>query len=114
MTDIKLTPQGEVILDIDTSIYNDSIIDKVLYWWAGDFVITRCNRPGTNIQSITFSAPHPIAPETFNRMRQELSTDFIDYKNRALITAETSDLRNILYAKAFANNDDFIEFEFKD
>ena len=31
-------------------------------------------------------------------------------KNRDLITNETKDIRNILYVKAFANNDDFEDF----
>lgn len=114
MTDLKLNPQGEVLLDVDRSIYDESVIDKVLYWWAGDYVITRRNNPGTTIQTIIFSGLNPITQEVFDKMRQKLSADFIDYKNRAIIASETRDLRNILYAKAFANSDDFVEFEFKD
>jgi hypothetical protein bacD2_20666 len=114
MTDIELNPQGEVVLNVDKSIYDESVIDKVLYWWTADYVITRQNIPGTTIQTIVFSAPDPITREAFEKMRQKLSADFIDYKNRAIIAAETRDLRNILYAKAFANSDDFVEFEFKD
>ena len=64
-------------------------------------------------------APHfffqdPITQEAFHKIRKKLSADFVDYKNRAIIASETRDLRNILYAKAFANSDDFVEFEFKD
>ena len=103
MTDIELNPQGEVVLDVDRSIYDESVIDKVLYWWGGDYVITRRNIPGTTIQTIVFSAPNPITQETFDKMRQKLSADFVDYKNRAIIASETRDLRNLLYAKAFAN-----------
>ena len=114
MTGIELNPQGEVVLDVDRSIYNDSVIDKVLYRWAGDYTIVRRNVPDTTVKRIVFSAPSPIAQETFERMRQRLSCDFIDYKNRAIIAAETRELRNILFAKAFANNDDFVEFEFND
>lgn len=114
MTDIELNPQGEVVLNVDKSIYDESVIDKVLYWWMADYVITRQNNLGTTIQTFVFSAPYPIPREVFEKMRQKLSADFIDYKNRAIIVAETRDLRNILYAKAFANSDDFVEFEFKD
>ena len=106
MIDIELNPQGDVVLNVDKSIYDESVIDKVLYWWAGDYVITRRNTPGTSVQTIT--------QEAFDRIRKKLSVDFVDYKNRALIASETRDLRNILYAKAFANSDDFVEFEFKD
>ena len=114
MIDIELNPQGNVVLNVDKSIYDESVIDKVLYWWAGDYVITRRNTPGTSVQTIIVSASNPITQEAFDRMRKKLSADFVDYKNRALITSETRDLRNILYAKAFANSDDFVEFEFKD
>ena len=96
MTDIELNPQGEVVLDVDRSIYDESVIDKVLYWWGGDYVIIRRNIPGTTIQTIVFSAPNPITQETFDKMRQKLSADFVDYKNRAIIASETRDLRNLL------------------
>ena len=42
--------------------------------------------------------------------RLKFNQDLIDYKNRDLITNETKDIRNILYVKAFANNDDFEDF----
>ena len=114
MTDIELNPQGEVVLNVDKSIYNESTIDKVLYWWGGDYIITRRNTPGTTVQTIIISASNPITQEAFHKIRKKLSADFVDYKNRAIIASETRDLRNILYAKAFANSDDFVEFEFKD
>ena len=43
---------------------------------------------------------------------RKINANFIDYKNREIVESETRDLRNILYAKAFANSDDFVEFEF--
>lgn len=63
MTDIELNPQGEVVLNVDKSIYNESTIDKVLYWWAGDYIITRRNTPGTTVQTIIISASNPITQE---------------------------------------------------
>lgn len=100
------------MLCVDLSIYAERIVDKVLYWWSSDYTITRINNPGTTLQSITFAAPVPILQEQFQSIAQKLSADFIDYKNRAIVESETRDLRNILYAKAFANSDDFVEFEF--
>lgn len=112
MTDIQLDSQGRVVLCVDLSIYNEQIVDKVLYWWSDDYVITRINRSGTTLQTITFAASEPVSSEKFKSIARKLSADFIDYKNRAIIETETRDLRNILYAKAFANSDDFVEFEF--
>ena len=112
MTDIQLDALGRIILCVDLSVYDQGIIDKVLYWWSGDYTITRMNRPGTSLQAITLTPTDPISPEKFKSIERKLSTDFIDYKNRSIIESETRDLRSILYAKAFANSDDFVEFEF--
>lgn len=112
MTDIQLDSQGRVVFDVDLSIYNERIVDKVLYWWSGNYTIARTNRSGTTLQTITLTASEPISPEKFESISRKLSDDFIDYKNRAIIESETRDLRSILYAKAFANSDDFVEFEF--
>ena len=70
MTDIELNPQGEVVLNVDKSIYNESVIDKVLYWWAGDYIITRRNTPGTTVQTIILSASNPITQEAFHKIRK--------------------------------------------
>ena len=47
---------------------------------------------------------------TFEYVASKFNQDLIDYKNRDLIMHETKDIRNILYVKAFANNDDFEDF----
>lgn len=112
MTDIQLDSQGRVVFYVDLSIYDERIVDKILYWWSSDYIITRTNCSGTTFQKITFAASEPIPLEKFESIARKLSDDFIDYKNRAIIESETRDLRNILYAKAFANSDDFVEFEF--
>ena len=58
MIDIELNPQGDVVLNVDKSIYDESVIDKVLYWWAGDYVITRRNTPGTSDYRLGFESDH--------------------------------------------------------
>lgn len=110
--DIQLDSQGHVVLCVDLSIYNERIVDKVLYWWSGDYTITRINCSGTTLQTIALAASEPVSLEKFEMIARKLSADLIDYKNRAIVESETRDLRNILYAKAFANSDDFVEFEF--
>lgn len=44
----------------------------------------------------------------------DLSDKFIDYKNRQIILEETRNLRELYFAKAFANSDSFVEFNFND
>ena len=47
---------------------------------------------------------------TYEYVTHKFNQDLIDYKNRDLVINETKDIRNILYVKAFANNDDFEDF----
>lgn len=114
MVRIELNPQGEVIIDVDTTIYDETVLSKMLYWWTADYLISRSNNSNTHTQTIVLSKGTPIEQEEFTRIGHKINADLIDYKNRQIISSETRDLRNLLYAKAFANNDDFVEFDFKD
>ena len=53
MIDILTDRNGQIVLSIDTSIYDNWVIDKVLYWLTADYIITRRNNPETNIQVIS-------------------------------------------------------------
>ena len=113
MSDIKMNGDGKVVLTIDTSIYDDWVIEKILYWLTADFIITRMNgEPGTQI--ITLENKSGSTAIDFKKLRERLSNDFIDYKNRQTIARETANIRDLLFAKAFANSDDFVEFTFQD
>lgn len=113
MTDIRLVNNKTIVVKVDTSIYDNWVIDKVLYWWSQDYTITRKNS-STGIQTIFLSPKRTINTISLETIKEKLSTDFIDYKNRHTIFKETSNLRDILFAKAFANRDDFVEFKFKE
>ena len=52
----------------------------------------------------------PISPNEFENLKFKINQDFIDYQNREIINKETKDIRTILYIKAFANNDDFEDY----
>ena len=114
MTDIQLNSKGNILLTVDTSIYDDWVIEKVLYWLTADFVISRSNIAGTPRQSITLVLKDGHPGPSFQALKERISNDFIDYKNRQTIARETANIRDLLFAKAFANSDDFVEFTFQD
>ena len=115
MYDIKLRDDNQIILYVDTKIYNDNVISKVLYWLSEDYIISRKYIAGSENQKICFNKINGIiSEEEFCRVKKRLNHDFIDFKTRQIIDEETKDLRNILIVKAFANRDDFIEFDFSD
>ena len=114
MTDIFQNSNGDIVLSVDTSIYDDWVIDKALYWHTADYIITRKNDLENHLQVITMSLKEGHSSIEFPELKEKLSNDFIDYKNRHTIAQETANIRDLLFAKAFANNDDFVEFSFKD
>lgn len=114
MTDLRQLNNGSLLLCVDTSIYDDWVIEKVLYWWSSDYIISRKNIADSRIQEITFEARPGCKNRSLQEIKEKLSTDFLDYQNRQTIVRETANIRDLLFAKAFANNDDFVELTFKD
>lgn len=108
MVSIERISPNSILIKVDTAIYNDTVISKTLYWHSESFVILRENC-GNGMQSITFTKKDDsIIPDNeLLKIRYKLSQDFADFKNRDIINAETKNIRDILFIKAFANNDDF-------
>lgn len=103
-----------IVAYIDMGIYSENVISKSLYWLSSNYTICRENLP-ENKQKITFEKNgSPITDSDFNAFKADFCQKLIDYKNREIINEETKDIRNILYVKAFANNDGFIEFDFSE
>ena len=97
-------------IEIDKQIYDDAVISKAIYWHTADFIINR-NSNG-NSETITFQSKKNEFSETEKEIViQKFNQDLNDYKLRQIVNQETNDIRTILYVKAFANNDDFEEYE---
>lgn len=95
---------------IDTSIFNEKVLTKVLYWYTEIFVIY-WSKHHDNVHEITLTyKPNTEYLYSFEYITNKFNQDLIDYKNRDLIASETKNIRSILYIKAFANNDDFEDF----
>ncbi|MBD5067929.1 MAG: His-Xaa-Ser system protein HxsD [Alistipes sp.] len=103
-----------LIIEVDTSIYCEAVICKTLYWLTSDFVICRSKGTDENIQRIELRLKNDILGYNWDSLVSDLSDKFIDYKNRQIILEETRNLRELYFAKAFANSDSFVEFNFND
>lgn len=95
-------------INVDRNIYNDAIITKAIYWHTENFIIDRIFNGDT--ETITFKSKNEteINPE---KIIEKFNQDLNDYKLRQVIEEETKDIRTILYVKAFANNNEFEEYE---
>lgn len=93
-------------LKIDRNIFDDAAISKTIYWMSGDFSFQR--RLEGEIESITITAK-PGTDMTDQEIELEFLDKLNDYKLRGIIAKETKDIRTILYAKAFSDDDNLSE-----
>jgi len=98
-------------IEIDRRIYNDSVISKAIYWLSGDYVIVR-----SLLNDITESIS--ITTKTGSISEQDLEVKLLqtlnDFKLRQIVADETRDIKTILYAKAFAEDEDLSEEDIHD
>lgn len=98
-------------ITIDRRIYNDSIISKAIYWLSGDYIIVRCLLDD-NTESLSITANNAnIAEDTVKTKLMQILNDF---KLRQIVSDETRDIKTILYAKAFAEDEDLSEEDIHD
>lgn len=93
-------------IKIDRRIYDDAAISKTIYWLSNDFSFQRMLEGEIELVSITPKLGTDIS-------EQDIELAFLDklndYKLRGIIADETKDIRTILYAKAFADDDNLSE-----
>ena len=110
MVKAELKSENTFHFTLDISIFNENVLTKVLYWYTESFVIY-WSRSIDNMHEVSLELkPSASKLYTFEYITHKFNQDLIDYKNRDLIINETKDIRNILYVKAFANNDAFEDF----
>lgn len=103
-----------IYVEVDTGIYPEAVIDKVLYWYSSDYMICRRRFDNGPVEGISLILKQDTRIDNWKPVIYVFSDKLIDYKNRMLILDETKNLRELFFAKAFANSDDFVEFDFKD
>ncbi len=104
---------NRLIVDIDDSIYSDSVISKVCYWLSGNHIVYRENL-SDSVHRLTIEPKTEIMDNFhFDNLKHRISQSLADHKMREMILVETNDIRNILYVKAFANNDEFEDYNFE-
>lgn len=98
-------------IKIDRRIYSDSVISKAIYWLSGDFIIVR-SLLDDDIEQLSITANSDSIDEITieNKLMQALN----DFKLRQIIADETRDVKTILYAKAFAEDEDLSEEDIHD
>lgn len=99
-------------IKIDRRIYSDTVISKAVYWLSDDYIIVR-NQLDDFTESISaISKDGKVWDEISWQSR--LMGALNDFKLREIVADETRDIKTILYAKAFAEDDDLSEEDIHD
>lgn len=114
MNGFKRINDNTVYFIVDIATYNDAVISKVLYWLIDTFYIERESLENDRQQIVLEKKKGIISEDELNYLKEKLNQDFIDFKLRDTVNSETRNIRNILYIKAFANNDDFEDYNLTD
>lgn len=96
----------KAIVRIDSTIYSKEVVAKVMYWLSRDFTIMQ----GLDGKDwvLTLETQNTVV---WDEVKKRLSQLLTDYQMREVISAETKDIKNILYIKAFANVDELFADE---
>lgn len=94
---------------IDSGVFNERVITKSLYWLSENFNLYQ------ELSEKRFTVRIELKTGTFaqnsiDKLKSQLNQDLIDFKTRDIINQETKSIREILLIKAFANNDEFEDF----
>lgn len=94
------------VVVIDANIYSKEVVTKVIYWLSRDFTIMQ-SIEGNNL-TLYIESQKDVS---WDDVKRRLSQLLADFQMREVITAETKDIKNILYIKAFANVDELLSDE---
>lgn len=96
---------------IDKKIYSDSVISKAVYWMSADYKIVR-ESLDESTEQVDFTAINKDVMDSSAEMKfNQLLNDF---KLRQIVADETRDIKTILYAKAFAEDEELSEEDIHD
>lgn len=98
--------ENRAIVRIDSDTYSLEVIAKVVYWLSRDFTIMQ-SLDGKDL-TLSFETQNTVV---WDEVKKHLSQLFADYQMREVIAAETKDIKNILYIKAFTNVDELFADE---
>ena len=106
MKSFTIESDNRSIVKIDAAIYSKEVITKVAYWLSRNFTIMQ-DKEGS-IWTLSLESHYVV---NWDDVKRHLSQLLTDYQMREVITAETKDIKNILYIKAFANVEELLTDE---
>jgi His-Xaa-Ser system protein HxsD len=94
-------PHAVVVIELDCSVFSADAALKTCYWFSKDFAY-EVSRTEPGRISISLTPKHASAPS--DNLRAEFVSMATDFTLRERIETQTSPIRELLLAKAFAES----------
>jgi His-Xaa-Ser system protein HxsD len=109
MIDFLQIDNKTVQCTIDSDIFNERVITKSLYWLSENYNLYQ-ELSGKLFKIRIELKTGFFMQSNIDELKSHLNQNLIDFKTRDIINQETKSIREILLIKAFANNDEFEDF----
>lgn len=90
---------------LDSSLFSKESVFKCLYWYTNQFIIDVSHNKDLGEFQVKLELKHTDLNIDLNKVALKLNQDFIDYNLRDIVTKETSNIRDLIVAKAFSNGE---------
>jgi len=92
----------KIIILFSLNSYPEAVIYKCIYWYMDNYTIEVNYLIDANLEIIIQNKDRSnFVKDDFEKLKNKIEQDFFDFKLRQIITSETSNIRDLLIAKAF-------------
>jgi His-Xaa-Ser system protein HxsD len=99
---LNLLQDGTALIQVDHALVSVEALLKTCYWFSKDFVCDMVH--GDSNHSTVRLKPKATGDISLDEVRGEFISHAMDFALRERVTAKTSDVRDLLLAKAFSES----------
>ncbi len=96
---------GIIELEINGKLFSKDIVLKTMYWFGDKFLIDINTKEDNFLISLKPLSSLKLSNEDLEHYLQKVQRDLIDFSLRDIINKETTNIRELLIAKAFSNGE---------
>lgn len=96
---------GGIEVEINGKLFSKETVLKTLYWFGDKFLIDITTRGDNYLVTLNPLSNLKLSNEDLEHYLQKVQRDLIDYDLRETINKETTNIRELLIAKAFSNGE---------
>lgn len=99
---LKISENGTALIQVDHALVSVEAILKTCYWFSRDFVCNVVHEDAD--RSTVYLKPKGVNSMSAEEIEEQFMSHAMDFALRERITAKTSDVRDLLLAKAFSES----------